>query len=204
MSNYLKIPMLETGLIHGDEISDDIGTDTTGATPATYTVGTAAGTLAITRSGSPVVLKAAVKLTVVIGSGQTTIGGTGGSITVVDAGEGLASGDVMTIAAAALGGSSTAATVVIDAATLNSGSSNWVANRYIPVDDIILTNPSDSNTVVLTGATSMTYTITFGNQFASEEQCAGLVDAQVAKAWSAENSIPVMELSFKPQSIVLA
>ena len=182
MSNYLKIPMLETGLIHGDEISDDIGTDTTGATAATYTVGTAAGTLAITRSGSPVVLKAAVKLTVVIGSGQTTIGGTGGSITVVDAG----------------------ATVVIDAATLNSGSSNWVANRYIPVDDIILTNPSDSNTVVLTGATSMTYTITFGNQFASEEQCAGLVDAQVAKAWSAENSIPVMELSFKPQSIVLA
>ncbi len=204
MSNYLKIPMLETGLIHDDEISDDIGADTTGATPATYTVGTAAGTLAITRSGSPVVLGAAVKLTVVIGSGESTIGGTGGSITVVDAGEGLASGDVMTIAAAALGGSSTAATVILDAATLNSGSANWVANRYIPVDNIILTNPSDSNTVVLTGATSMTYTITFGNQFASEEQCAGLVDAQVAKAWSAENSIPVMELSFKPQSIVMA
>jgi hypothetical protein len=204
MSNYLKIPMLETGLVHGMDISADLSADTTNATPATYTVGTAAGTLAITRSGSPVVLKAAVKLTVVIGGGQTTIGGAGGSITVVDGGEGLASGDVMTIAAAALGASSTTATVGVDAANLNSGSSNWVATRYIPVDDIILTNPSDSNTVVLTGATSMTYTITFGNQFASEEQCAGLVDAQVAKAWSAENSIPVMELSFKPQSIVLA
>ena len=204
MSNYLKIPMLKTGLIHGDNITDDIGTETTNATPATYTLGTAAATLTITRSGLPVVLKAAVKLTVVIGSGQSTIGGTGGKIEVVDAGEGLAAGDVMNIAAAQLGASSTAATVDIDAATLNSGSSNFVATRFIPVDDIILTNPSDSNTVVLTGATSMTYTITFGNQFASEEQCAGLVDVQVAKAWSAENSIPVMELGFKPQSIVLA
>lgn len=208
MSNYLKVEMLQSGAVLGtDALTSSLTTDTTGATPATYAnLTVAAGDLVVKDSADVVKgLAQPIKLTVVIGGGQTTIGGTGGQINVIEAGEGLVAGDKIDILAAKLGGSSTQAQITIQASDLYSGTGTLnEAVRYIPCDNAMYIEPvSATSAEIIQMVDADKYTFVFGNPFSSESSLAGQMSNKVSSLLQNPLSQKELDLGIKPVSIVL-
>ncbi|MBC8437188.1 hypothetical protein H8D85_02575 [bacterium] len=214
MSNYLKIPMLQTGLdLTGGGLKSSVTTDVSGGGTGTFAGLTVAnGDLTIADSnGDAKNLEQPCTLTIVVGSGGINAGGGSASATI--AGMGFAVGDTITIAKASIGTPSADAVITITAADLQSAS--VPEYRYIPVEDILYVVPLTTTTIKLwmkdgasagMGSASL---ITFSNAADSVDALAAFASDSVMQAIQAENSIPTARFGggtypVKPITIVMA